>query len=204
MHKRGGVVLAVILCSLPYAMAGASPPADPVSVDGVWVGHERFFSFMGMTTQYSCDGLEYKLRWLLKLAGAREDAVVHGSCTLSGPSRVSSARMFYYTLALPGSAAAEGADGKRAKRSRVEPPTPGVGAWKVVELGSSSNRADIQGGDCELVEQFDRELLSDFTTRNHESRFSCISPQISLAGIRSRFEVLAPLPKAADSTGSAD
>jgi hypothetical protein len=178
-------------------------------VDGVWVRHEHNFTYMGMTSHYSCDGLEYKLKWLLKLAGAREDAVVHGSCSdpMGGPSRISSARMTYYTLALPGSPAAAGSDGKNpghpAKELKVEPPVPGTGAWKAVDLRSASNRNDIQDGDCELVEQFDRELLQDFTIRNHESHFTCIPHQISLNGIQSRFEVLAPLPKSPPARGGA-
>ncbi len=210
MHKRSGVVLAGILCALPYAVADAAAPADPATVDGVWVRHERIFTYMGMTSHYSCDGLEYKLKWLLKLAGAREDAVVHGSCSdpMGGPSRISSARMTYYTLALPDSpAATQAADGRNlghpAKELKVAPPAPGTGAWKAVDLRAAAHRNDIQDGDCELVEQFDRDLLQDFTIRNHESHFTCIPHQISLNGIQSRFEVLAPLPKVPAAKGAA-
>jgi hypothetical protein len=207
MDKRGVLFLAGALCALPHAVAGAAPPADPAAaaaaVDGVWVRHERSFTYMGMTSHYSCDGLEYKLKWLLKLSGAREDAVVHGSCSdpMGGPSRISNARMTYFTLALPDSpAATPAADGKNlghpAQEFKVAPPAPGVGAWKSVDLRAASHRNDIQEGDCELVEQFDRDVLQDFTIRNHESRFTCIPHQVSLNGIQSRFEVLAPLPKA--------
>ena len=203
MQKRSGVVLAGVLCVLPYVVAGAAAPADPTTVDGVWVRHERNFTYMGMTSHYSCDGLEYKLKSLLKLAGAREDAVVHGSCSdpRGGPSSISSARLTYYTLALADSSAAtQASDGRNlghpAQALKVEPPTPGTGAWKAVDLRASSTRNDIQEGDCELIEQFDRELLQDFTIRKHDSHFTCIPHQISLNGIQSRFEVLAPLPKA--------
>jgi len=210
MRKRNCRWLAGVLCAMPFAAAVAAPPATAPPVDGVWVRHEHNFTYMGMTSHYSCDGLEYKLKWLLKLAGAREDAVVHGSCSdpRGGPSRMSSARMTYYTLALPGATPASDADdgkhlGHAAKELKVEPPVAGVGQWKTVDLSAASHRNDIQEGDCELVEQFDRELLQDFTVRNHDSHFTCIPHQISLNGIRSRFEVLAPLPKAPAVKGAA-
>jgi hypothetical protein len=199
MRNRNRFWLAGVLCAAPW-VAGAAPP-DPSPVDGVWVRHERHFTYMGVTSLYSCDGLEDKLKTLLQLAGAREDLVVRGSCTepRGGPSRMASAWLTYYALALPGSPQATATHknlGRAAKELKAEPPAPGAGQWKSVEL-KSSNIGPIQDGDCELVEQFDHELLADFTTRNHESRFNCVPHQVSISGIRSRFEVLAPLPKVA-------
>ena len=82
---------------------------------------------------------------------------------------------------------------RRARPHRPRPP----------RAGRAAHRNDIQDGDCELVEQFDRDLLQDFTIRNHESHFTCIPHQISLNGIQSRFEVLAPLPKVPAAKGAA-
>lgn len=200
MYKPVGRVVAGLLCVLPLA-APAAEPAAGTPVDGVWVRHERHFSYMGMTSHYSCDGLESKLKSLLRLVGARDDLVVRAGCSdpMGGPSRIATARMTYYTLALPGAAPASDATGNLghpAKPLKVEPPAPGVGQWKAVEL-RATHLNDIQEGDCELVEQFDREILADFTVRNHESHFTCIPHQLSMNGIRSNFEVLAPLPKPA-------
>jgi hypothetical protein len=202
MRNRVGMGLAASLCALPLVASAAAPAVDSTPVDGVWVRHDRQFSYIGVTSHYSCDGLEYKLKSLLRLSGARDDLVVHGSCSdpRGGPSQFATARMTYYSLALPGTPQpAAGETGKNLghppKDLKVEPPMAGVGHWKTVDL-RATHINDIQEGDCELVEQFDREILADFTTRNHDSHFTCIPHQMSLNGIQSHFEVLAPLPKA--------
>ncbi len=202
MRRRDVGGLAGVLCAVSIAASAAVTAQDPTPVEGVWVRHERNFVYMGVTSHYSCDGLEGKLKYLLRLAGAREDLSVRSFCSEphGGPSRMASARLAYYTLvpadSPQASAVPDGkSSGQAAKPLKVEPPTPGVGQWKTVELSGSRNR-ELQPGDCEVVEQFDRELLADFATRNHTSRFSCIPHQESLNGIQSHFEVLAPLPKA--------
>lgn len=190
----------------PLAAVGASGDGE---VAAVWTRHERYLSYMGVTSYYSCSGLESKLKTLLLLAGARADLQVRASCSEAsgGPSRISGARLTYYTLALPGSpqesppAAPLKNLGHAAKalEAAPEPPVPGAGAWKKVDLGANRMR-DMEPGDCELVEQFDRELLADFTIRNHSSHFTCVPHQQTQNGIQSTFEVLAPLPKAAATT----
>lgn len=208
MSAKNGLWLAAALLSLTPVVAAAAettPAADASPVDAVWVRHERMFSFMGFTSHYSCDGLESKLKTLLRLAGARDDLKVYGSCSepRGGPSRISTARMTYWTLALPGSpqAAPPAADTRNLAHAPKElqaadAPVAAVGQWKKVEVHAGRTR-DVEGGDCELVEQFDREVLADFTVRNRASRYSCVPHQISLNGIQMNFEVLAPLPKAA-------
>lgn len=205
MRIRAAGWLAGMLCAVPV-VAVAAPPADAAPVDGVWVRHERLFSYMGVTSHYSCDGLEDKLKSLLRLAGARDDFKVYASCTdpRGGPSRIATARMTYYTLALPGSPQATGTTknlGHAPKELKAEPPAPGVGVWKSVEV-EATNLGDIQPGDCELVEQFDHDVLPDFTTRNHDAHFTCIPHQMTLGGVRLHFEVLAPKPKPATPKGS--
>jgi len=212
MSAKNGLWLPVALLLAPLVAGAATAPAtapaaapDAAPVDAVWIKHERQFSYMGVTSRYSCDGLESKLKALLRLAGARDDLKVIGSCSnpSSGPSRMSSARMTYWTLALPGSpqatppAASVKNLGHAAKELKVaEPPVAGVGQWKQVEL-RADHGLDFQAGDCELIEQFDREALADFTIRNHASSFTCVPHQLTLGGVQMRFETLAPLPKAA-------
>jgi len=198
-----GVLLA--LASFVALGAAAEPAAEATPVDAVWVKHERNFTFMGFTSHYSCDGLEYKLKSLLRLSGARDDLKVWSSCSepRGGPSRIASARMTYWTLVLPGSpqATAPAADTKNLGHApkelqAAESPVSAVGQWKKVQIRAGRPR-EFDSGDCELVEQFDREVLADFTLRNHASHYTCIPHQVSLNGIQMDFEVLAPLPKAA-------
>ena len=70
-----------------------------------------------------------------------------------------------------------------------------LGEWRPVKLARRSPR-DLDSGDCELVEQFDRELLPFFAIRNRQEKMSCMPHHVSEFGIDLSFEALAPLPKA--------
>ena len=174
-------LIVITILSTPMAGAAASPATEPVS--GVWQRHDYRFAYQGVTSRYSCDGLEEKLALLLKAAGARPDIKVHGTCSSAsgGPSLNSEAMLTFYTLAptvAPGSVGAE----------------PGLGAWQPVEF-AAGRPSYVLGGDCELVEQFDRQLLPFFTIRNRSSHFNCEPHEFALGSIELRFETLAPLPK---------
>jgi hypothetical protein len=176
--------------------------ADDVSaspVEAEWRVHDTVMTYTGMTSLYSCDGLEWKLKLLLKAAGARSDAKVQATCSsgMGKPSRFVTARVHFATLALPGAPLAQGEkpDPKRAA------PQPASGAWRAVRLMDRKPH-DLEAGDCELVEQFDRELLPYFTTRDKVSHMGCIPHAIRMGGIDLSFEVLAaPLPAKVPATG---
>ncbi len=162
--------------------APAAPSEAPLAA--VWVPHEVSFVYMGFTSYYSCDGLESKLKLLLKASGARADLRVIASCSnmTGGPSRLSSARLRFSTLA-------------------IEPPPdtketllPALSEWRRVVFRDRLP-AGLTDGDCELVEQFDRELLPLFTVRDRLSQMNCIPHQVSMAGLRLQFTVLAPVPE---------
>lgn len=205
MQLNARVVLAGIasMLLLPGPALGADAPEQ-----GVWLKHEYQLTYMGFTSHYSCDGLADKLTLLLKAAGARPDARVDGfGCDRAvGPSRISSARLTFHTLApesavprpkpAPPTAPARQL-GKDAPKLKVgdAPPEPGVGAWKSVEI-TAGRPYYVDPGDCELVDQFSREVLPKFTTRNVESRISCVPHELSVGQIYLKFEVLAPLPPA--------
>jgi hypothetical protein len=183
MHNRtlGRAILA-FAAALPLAAAAAP---DEVPAAGIWQPHEYTFSYAGFTSHYSCDGIADKLKQLLRAAGAREDLTVRGSCSdpLGGPSRIAVARVSFHTLA-PAVAGT--------------PPPAGAaaapGAWKVVEF-RDREPSWVESGDCELIEQFDRELLPLFATRDRHSRMTCVPHTVQLGAISLRFEVFAPLPK---------
>jgi hypothetical protein len=125
---------------------------------------------------------------LLDLAGAKPHPRVRASCSnpMGGPSRIASADLTFDVLVPEASVSKDQGsapvhDGKKEAAS-----TPGV--WKQVDL-SESKPFDLQAGDCELVEQFGRDILPLFTTRNVVSDMRCIPHQETLGGIRLRFEV---------------
>lgn len=189
IQRLGRMLLVFATCGSFAAVAST----DEKPVAGVWQKHEYVFSYAGFTSQYSCDGIADKVKLLLLAAGARDDLSVRGSCSdpRGSASRIAVARATFHTLA-PAPVAPTASDTPGAG------PTAAVdgaaGAWKAVAF---KERAPswLEAGDCELVEQFDRELLPLFTTRNRQSHMTCVPNQYQLGSITLRFEVFAPLPK---------
>lgn len=167
-----GLTCAVLLSGSVLADgAPAAAPREP----GVWQKHEYSFAFMGFTSTYSCDGLADKLKILLIASGARSDAKARAGACASGfgrPDKFARADLSFYTLAPAGDGTAS-------------PPVDGV--WNPVVLAAHKPR-DLGTGDCELVEQFKTSVLPMFTTRNLESRTSCVPHQESGSLIDLKFE----------------
>ncbi len=172
------------------ALAAAEPP-----VEGTWQKHQDSFTFMGFTSRYSCDGLQSKLTTLLRLTGARPDFKLTSTCASPGgvPDRIATVRMTYHTLAPAGAPPPAPAKDAAGKDKVPEPPEPGVGAWRSVEITARLPH-DIDSGDCELVDQFAKEILPTFTTRDLVSRMSCVPHQSNPSGIYLKFGVLGALP----------
>jgi hypothetical protein len=164
------------------AFASDSPAVDPAQ--GVWQKHDYSFQYLGFTTTYSCDGLANKLKVLLIAAGARADAKATSNGCAGGygtPDKFARARLTFYTLAAAG-------DGEGA--------SPSIrGVWRSVTIAVRSPR-EVALGDCELIEQFRDKVLPMFTTRNVESRMTCVPNQLSGSAINLRFEVFGALPAA--------
>jgi hypothetical protein len=174
--------------------AGAAPPAVPHE-SGVWQKRQYSFAFMGFTSTYSCDGLADKLKLLLISSGARSDAKAQPGGCASGfgrPDKFARADLTFYALA-PSSD--DPAAGK----------VPAI--WRSVAL-APRRPSNLGIGDCELVEQFKTNVLPLFTTRNVESRTTCVPHQDSGSVIDLKFEVLSAVPRkregaAAPPTGQA-
>jgi hypothetical protein len=154
--------------------AGANDPA-------VWQEHRYSFVYMGFTSTYSCDGLADKLKLLLIAAGARGDAKVSPGACPSGfgqPDKFARAELTFHTL-VPG-----------ALTTGTAP-----GAWRPVSIAAYHPR-ELRAGDCELVEQFQTNVLPLFAARNVESHTTCVPHQESGSQIDLKFETFAALPQA--------
>lgn len=191
----------------------ASPGGAPE--EGVWVRRELNFTYMGFTSYYSCESLADKLRVLLRLAGARDDLVVRARGCAGGASQVDvmpSARLEFYTFAPAASAPPVAAPAaappappakqlgrdapKLRRRAEAGAQEPGVGAWRKVEIDGRGPRRLVAAGDCELVEQFTRDVLPLFTTRNVDDRTRCTPHQRSAFDVQLSFEAIGPVPSA--------
>jgi hypothetical protein len=166
------------MCGFSLTALAAEPSAADLQ-QGVWQKHEYSFQYFGFTTTYSCDGLASKLKVLLIAAGARADVESTSDACNRGygvPDKFARARLTFYALA-------PAVNGESAS-----PPVNGM--WRSVRIADRSPR-EVALGDCELVEQFRDKVLPMFTTRNLESRMTCVPNQLSGSAINLKFEVFA-------------
>lgn len=173
--------LAGLLLGLPAAAAdtGAPAAAAPVAQPAVWTQKQLNFLFQGFTTHYSCDGLEGKIKHVVRDLGARGDFEVHsyGCATPYGrpdPFPSVSIRM---SVLEPAPADAAAADVVAAHWQRVDLHLDKDPVW--------------EAGDCELLEQIKQKLLPLFATRDVDFVSNCVPHQLSL-GTRLSAGLLVP------------
>ncbi|HEX3915003.1 MAG TPA: hypothetical protein VHW71_16000 [Steroidobacteraceae bacterium] len=177
------VIAAVgLLFALPLQ---AADPAMGSPVRAVWREQRMDFSYMGRTARYSCQGLRDKMRSLLLDLGARRDLRVSLlGCNESAPlvrgylgPRLS---LDFFSPQLPDPS--------------VKPLSPGdllpVDARYESFILTSDAFKNYGVGDCELIEEFARDILPRFGARNVKRDISCIPYQASGSRFFVRGEIL--------------
>ena len=168
----------------PVLSAGDDTPAGGPVVAGTWVHHQTRFSYFGITTLYSCDGLEDNTRALLVHLGARkEDAKVsalgcpHGS---SVPGRNAIVDVDFYSLS-------PSADANAANTVQAQ--------WTPVQV-SPTHPYFMDRGDCELVGELKDLISKNFSLRDLNYRTDCVPHQLTLDDFSVKAQALMPLPAA--------
>jgi hypothetical protein len=149
--------------------------ADPVvgsPFPAVWKEQQLEFSYMGRTARYSCQGLRDKMRSLLLDLGARRDLQVSLlGCDESAPlgrgylgPRLN---LIFSSPALPDASAKPLHPGDLA---------PVDAHFEPFTLTSDAFR-NYGVGDCELVEEFAREILPRLSARNVKQDITCMPYQ---------------------------
>jgi hypothetical protein len=169
-------------------LTGSAVAAEDGQEPGIWQARSVQITYMGITSHYSCDGLEGKLQLLLGLAGVGPHARVRASCSnpMGGPSRITSARLTFNALAPADSIKVAPAAAAQGMVTEQAVSVPGI--WKRVTI-SERTPFGIQAGDCELIEQFIREILPLMAVRNVDSDMRCVPHQETIGGIHLTFEV---------------
>lgn len=206
---QGGWVAAA-LCVLPLlavAQAEAPAPEAAATVNAVWVEHKVGFTYMPLTSYYSCDGLRDKVRWILNQLGARPDFKVksRGCVNLQGPEAFPGVEI---VAALPAAATPElleelaaGASKRQLAARATGKPDPVAEATaqfparvKRVEFVSGRTTLyDLQDGDCELMEQLVRnDVFGKLGAKVVDSQTRCVPGQVPLGAVRMTVEVLEP------------
>jgi hypothetical protein len=161
------IVAALYLAAGPAAQAGAAAiGGDPMPA--VWKQRRLDFFYKGRMARYTCDGLRDKVRAMLLDLGARRDVkIVTIGCDDNGRLPVNSAgpslNIIFSSPALPDASATPQTPGDLAATdARFEAFTIAGDAFR--NMGIS---------DCELVEEFARQILPKLTTRNVKRDIAC-------------------------------
>ncbi len=173
----------IVGAGLALALALPVRAAQPLlgsPFPAVWKEHHLEFSYLGRTARYSCQGLRDKMRSLLLDMGARRDLqVALLACNESAPlGRGYLGPRLSLTFSAPALPDASGqplrAGDLAAVDARFEPFTLTSDAFRNYGVG-----------DCELVEEFAREILPHFSARNIRQDITCVPYQ----AVGSRFLV---------------
>jgi hypothetical protein len=144
---------AVVLVAIPVLGAG-----NPVVA--VWRERHIDFVYVGRTARYSCDGLRDKVRAMLLDLGARRDLKIAAS-GCEGEDRL---RIMFFAPALPDSPAKPLLAGDLAST-----------AARFVAFTLTSDAFRNMGlADCELVQEFARQILPTLVTRNVRQEITCM------------------------------
>ena len=178
--------LGVILLATVYlaSVGSAAEPAVPDSqvVAGVWQAHKVRVSYFGITSQFTCSGLEDHVREILVHLGARKDAKVRAAGCPGGPNQPSPTAWIdaeFSTVAPAGDPQAR--DAVKAY-------------WTTREIGP--RRPFFMGeGDCELVDQLQKTIRDNFALRDVEYRTNCVPHELSLNGFQVKVQALMPVPE---------
>lgn len=194
---------------------GASAVAqESAPVQAVWQPQELTFHYQSFTTFYSCDSLENKLQQMLRQVGAEAIVRVRSAECGRGPVRLPRAeiQLISPVPATPKALAAlkEGEStrelvaritGDRERMAALTEQFPAQ--WQRVEIGRGPNAANLEGGDCELVDQFRRRILPELSVRVLDDNTPCPPNSPSLTRPTLVVEALIEMPKP-DEAGAAD
>jgi hypothetical protein len=177
---------AVVVLTAPPVFAG-----DGTALPAVWKEQHVDFAYVGRTSRYSCDGIRDKLRAILMDLGARRDlrAVAVGCDDFGNHRRPDNANpsvsLVFSAPAVPDPAAKPLHAGDLAALDA---------RYEAFTITSDAFR-NMGVGDCELVEEFVRQILPKLATRNVQRDITCIPYQLSGSQYWVRGEVLKPAPK---------
>ena len=180
-------LLGTMLCTpaRPAGTEGGSPVA------AVWKEQHVRFLYRGRTSRYSCEGLRDKVRAMLLDLGARRDLSVTAlgcedtAAQLRRAALGPSLNLVFSTPALPEAA---------AKPLRAGDLAAVNARFETFKITSDAFRT-MGVADCELVEEFARQILPKLVTRNLQQDITCVPFQQSGGRFLVRGEILRSVPQ---------
>ena len=150
-------------------------------LEAQWEVHQVRFRFIGLSTAYTCDSIEGSLKRLLKLLGARDDVRAESSCTnYNNVQRFHRVRLAF-AMPVP-------ADKTDISRKIIP------AEWQEVRIIGRSSRY-LDPGECELLEQFERQVLPLLQAHNLKKKIRCATYHRRFNTMRLRLMALKTLEK---------
>jgi len=168
--------LAMLWLGAGTALAATETAAAPEAT--AWQHHHVTFNYFGITSIYSCDGLEDKVRQILLFFGARRSAQVQATGCPRGPNSLS---RFAWVTADFDTLSAAPADTAAGDIVQAH--------WTPFKF--NGQRPFFMGeGDCELMSAMKPLLTQNFSWRGLDYDTGCTPHQITLDDFRLSGEVL--------------
>ena len=173
-----------------------SAPLRPARADGgqsiaaVWKEQHMSFSYSGRTSRYSCDGLRDKVRAMLLDLGVRRDLQITAPGCENTAAQVRlgslgpSLNIVFSAPALPDA---------NLKPQHTGDLAPVDARFEAFTITGDAFR-NMGAADCELVEEFARQILPKLVSRTLKQDISCVPFQQGGGRYLVRGEILRAVP----------
>ncbi len=165
------------LLTLAFSAVIALPVTASETVDAVWKHQDVEFGYISLDVAYSCELMEARIKMLLRHVGAGDDVdVTVTPCTgFDLPQRRLEISAGFSTLVPAGEGDVD----------RV------TAEWSEVQLGKGHPQS-IDDSDCELLQYFQKYLLSTIEHEVIEGTTGCSASKRSILG-RLKLKILKPV-----------
>jgi hypothetical protein len=185
--------MAALCLSGALAVSPVPAPAQSgATVTAVWRKQHLQFAYLGFTMRYTCDGLRDKVRAMLIELGARRDLhLLAQGCADSGAElrRGGPIPRLVVDFYSPAPASPD-----KPKPAQPGDPEPFEARYEPFRISTDVFR-NMGAGECELVEEFARQILPKLATRAVTQKITCVPYQESGSSYRVIGEVLRAVPK---------
>lgn len=187
MHNFRLIAFFIILLAGSVGFAQATekgPGAGSDMLAAEWQHRTMEIHYSGITTRFSCSGLEDRVKAILVHFGARKDAKVsaYGCPGPDQPSRIAVVDVDFYSLAPVSGGSSAGTVQAYWNTRELQPDHPFF----------------MSAGDCELVREMKDVISKSFTLKDLKYDTDCSPHELSLNGFHVRATALMalPMPKA--------
>ena len=201
-------LLAALAANADSTAVAGSDADTTAPVMAVWVEQKIDFTYVGITSCYSCDGLKSKVGLILKEIGARPGFKVTLRACANLRGGVERSPIVEIVAAMPQAATPEvlAEVARQASIRELAAKAGGKsapGAEATAEFPARTRRVDfrerpvgpVQAGDCELIETLRDKVFVPLGARIVEDHMHCVPHQIIVGGVSLVIEVLEPLPQ---------